>query len=93
MAEAAAALGNSLDMPSLSYRRCESELVVQMLATFGYADKRARYLVNIFDAFNAGLLGPEHPRDESSCTPTTIEAFAVERVRSPLPGVLAIALW
>ena len=78
MAQATAALGKSIGKPNLQYRQCEPEHVEQMLKGFGYGSHRARYLVNIFRAFDQGLLGPQCGREEKSTTPTTIERFASE---------------
>ena len=78
MKEATTALGASIDKPALEYRQCEAERTEQMLRGFGYGSKRARYLVDIFSAFDRGLLAPERPRDEKSRTPTTIESFATQ---------------
>ena len=78
MAQASSALGKSIGKPNLQYRQCEPEHVERMLKRFGYGPNRARYLVNIFRAFDQGLLGPEHARDGSSTTQTTIETFSVE---------------
>ena len=78
MREATAALGASIGNPALEYRQCEAERTEQMLRGFGYGSKRARYLVDIFSAFDRGLLAPERPRDKKSHTPTTIEDFATQ---------------
>jgi uncharacterized protein YbjT (DUF2867 family) len=76
MTEATAALAASIRMPTLRYRQQNDEEARQFLRGLGYVARRSAYLLNIFRAFEAGLLDPEHPRDAASTTPTTIEAFA-----------------
>jgi len=78
MAQASEALGKSIGKPNLQYRQCAPEYVEQMLKGFGYGPNRARYLVNIFQAFDQGLLAAQRSRDASSTTDTSIENFGAE---------------
>jgi uncharacterized protein YbjT (DUF2867 family) len=75
MNEVAAALGKALNKSDLLYAQFPYDQVQQVLVQMGTPAKTAAYFIEMFRAFNDGIVVPTEPRSEKNTTPTSIETF------------------
>jgi uncharacterized protein YbjT (DUF2867 family) len=75
MNEVAAVLGKALHKTNLLYAQFPYDQVQKVLVQMGTPAKTAESLIEMFRAFNDGIVLPTEPRSEKNTTPTSIETF------------------
>ena len=75
MNEVAAALAKALNRNNLLYAQFPYDQVQKVLVQMGTPVKTAESLIEMFRAFNDGLVVSAEPRSEENTTPTSIETF------------------
>jgi uncharacterized protein YbjT (DUF2867 family) len=75
MNEVAAAMGKALHRTSLLYAQFPYDQVREVVVQLGTPAKTADSFIEMFCAFNDGLVVPDEPRSEKNTTPTSIEMF------------------
>lgn len=76
--EVTAIIGRAIGKPELSYVQFPYAQVEQVLQQNGIAAKTARQFIEMYQAFNDGIVVAEEPRTAGNTTPTTFEQFARE---------------
>jgi uncharacterized protein YbjT (DUF2867 family) len=76
--EVAAIIGRAIGKPELSYVQFPYAQVEQVLQQKGIAPKTARQFIEMYQAFNDGIVVGEEPRTAGNTTPSTFEQFARE---------------
>jgi uncharacterized protein YbjT (DUF2867 family) len=77
-AEVAAIIGRVIGKPELSYVQFPYAQVEQVLQQRGIAPKTARQFIEMYQAFNDGIVVGEEPRTAANTTLSTFEQFARE---------------
>ena len=75
MNDVASALGKALTKPSLRYAQFAYDQVEQVLVRMGTPPKTAALFIEMFRAFNDGIVTATEPRSEKNTTPTSIATF------------------
>ena len=75
MNEVAAVLGRALNKPDLLYVQFPYHQVQQVLTQMGTPARTAAFFLEMFRAFNDGIVVAQEPRSEKNTTPTSIETF------------------
>jgi uncharacterized protein YbjT (DUF2867 family) len=73
--EVAAVIGKALNKPDLRYAQFPYDQVQQVLVQMGTPPKTAWTFIEMFKAFNDGIVVGTEPRSEKNTTPTSIETF------------------
>jgi len=76
MAEATRIMGMAIGKPDLSYVQFPYEQAEQAMIGTGMSPNVARAFIEMYRAFNDGLLRPTEPRSAANTTPTSFDAFA-----------------
>jgi uncharacterized protein YbjT (DUF2867 family) len=76
MNEVVAVLAKALNKPSLLYAQFPYDQVEKVMVQMGTPAKTAPLFIEMFRAFNDGLVVSTKPRSEKNTTPTSIEQFA-----------------
>lgn len=76
MTEATRIIGKAIRKPDLPYVQFPYEDAEQAMIRTGMSPDTARAFVEMYRAFNDGLLRPTEPRSAANTTPTSFEAFA-----------------
>ncbi len=76
MTEATAILGRAIGKPSLSYIQFPYEDAEKAMTGMGLSADVARGYIEMYRAFNDGILQPTEARSAKNTTPTSFEAFA-----------------
>ncbi len=76
MAEATRILGQAIGKPDLPYVQFPYDKAEQAMVGMGMSPDVARTFVEMYRAFNEGILRPTEPRSAANTTPTLFEAFA-----------------
>jgi uncharacterized protein YbjT (DUF2867 family) len=75
MAEATRIMGMAIGKPDLSYVQFPYEQAEQAMIGTGMSPNVARAFIEMYRAFNDGLLRPTEPRSAANTTPTSFETF------------------
>ena len=75
MNDVAAVLGKALTKPNLRYAQFAYDQVEQVFIQMGTPPKTAALFIEMFSAFNDGIVTATEPRSERNTTPTSIETF------------------
>ena len=75
MNDVAAVLAKALNKPDLLYAQFPYDQVQQVLVQMGTPPKTAALFIEMFRAFNEGIVVPQESRSEKNSTPTSIETF------------------
>jgi uncharacterized protein YbjT (DUF2867 family) len=78
MTEATAILGRAIGKPSLPYVQFPYEDAEKAMTGMGLSPDVARSYIEMYRAFNDGIIKPVEPRSAKNTTPTSFEAFAAE---------------
>ncbi|MCG3117021.1 MAG: NAD(P)H-binding protein [Candidatus Manganitrophus sp. SA1] len=78
MTEATAILGRAIGKPSLPYVQFPYEDAEKAMTGMGLSPDVARSYIEMYRAFNDGIIKPTEPRSAKNTTPTSFEAFAEE---------------
>jgi uncharacterized protein YbjT (DUF2867 family) len=73
--EVAAVIGKALNKPDLRYAQFPFDQVQQVFVQLGTSPKTAATFIEMFKAFNDGIVVGTEPRSEKNTTPTSIETF------------------
>jgi uncharacterized protein YbjT (DUF2867 family) len=76
MAEATRALGEALGKPGLPYVQFPYDDALKAMVAMGLSQDVAGSFIEMYQAFNDGVVKPTQPRSAQSTTSTSIEAFA-----------------
>ncbi len=76
MAEATRIIGKAIGKPDLPYVQFPYEEAERAMIGAGMSPDTARAFVEMYRAFNDGLLRPTEPRSAANTTPTSFDAFA-----------------
>ncbi len=76
MAEATRVIGKAIGKPDLRYVQFPYEEAEKAMLGAGMSPDTARAFVEMYRAFNDGLLRPTEPRSAANTTPTSFDAFA-----------------
>jgi uncharacterized protein YbjT (DUF2867 family) len=74
--EAVQILGLAIGQPRLPYAQCQYADYAKGLRDAGFSVDSAATLIEMYHAFNDGILKPLEPRSSSNTTPTRFELFA-----------------
>jgi hypothetical protein len=74
--EMAAIVGTAMGQPDLPYVQVSYEQARGFLESLGLPAASADVLVEMYRAYNDGLLDPEEERSPENTTPTTLEEFS-----------------
>lgn len=75
MNDVASVLGKALNKPDLRYAQFAYDQVEQVFIHMGATPKTAAAVIEMFSAFNGGMVTAVEPRSEKNTTPTSIETF------------------
>jgi uncharacterized protein YbjT (DUF2867 family) len=75
MSEVAAVLGKALHKTNLLYAQFPNDQMQKMLVQMGTPVKTATLFIEMFQAFNDGIVVSAEPRSKQNTTPTSIEKF------------------
>jgi uncharacterized protein YbjT (DUF2867 family) len=78
MTEATAILGRAIGKPSLPYIQFPYEDAEKAMTGMGLSPDVARGYIEMYRAFNEGIMKPTETRSAKNTTPTSFEAFAEE---------------
>jgi uncharacterized protein YbjT (DUF2867 family) len=78
MEEAARILGDAVGKPDLPYVQFEYEGARSAMVGMGVPEETAESYLEMYRAFNSGLVQPEEERSAANTTPTTLETWAEE---------------
>ena len=81
--EAAEIIGAAIGKP-VQHIQVTPEQTREALIGAGIGEDLTKLYLEMFDAFESGHIGPEHPRTEASTTPTDLETFARDVLRPML---------
>jgi len=73
--EVAVVIGKALNKPDLRYAQFPFDQVQQVFVQLGTSPKTAATFIEMFKAFNDGIVVGTEPRSEKNTTPTCIETF------------------
>jgi uncharacterized protein YbjT (DUF2867 family) len=73
--ELAAVIGKALHKPDLRYAQFPFDHVQQVFVQLGTSPKTASTFIELFKAFNVGIVVGTEPRSKKNTTPTIIETF------------------
>ncbi|MEW6684329.1 MAG: NAD(P)H-binding protein [Nitrospirota bacterium] len=76
MAEATRILGQAIGKPDLPYVQFPYEEAEKAMVGMGLSPDMARAFIEMYRAFNDGILRPTEPRSAANTTPTSFEEFA-----------------
>ena len=76
MAEATQALGEALGNPGLPYVQFPYDDALKAMVGMGLSQDVAGSFIEMYQAFNDGIVQPTQPRSDTSTTRTSIEEFA-----------------
>lgn len=76
MAEATRILGQAIGKPDLPYVQFAYEEAANAMVRMGLSPDTARAFIEMYRAFNDGILRPTEPRSAANTTPTSFEEFA-----------------
>lgn len=75
MTEITSVFANAIKKP-LKYLQLSYENAKQMMINGGMSESAAELMVEMYQAFNNGILKPTQERSDRNCTPTSIEEFS-----------------
>jgi uncharacterized protein YbjT (DUF2867 family) len=78
MNEVAAIIARAVNKPDLRYAQFPYDQMQQVLIQMGTTPKTAAYVIEMFHAFNSGMVVATEPRSAETSTPTSFETFARE---------------
>lgn len=76
MAEATRILGQAIGKPDLPYVQFPYEEAANAMVRMGLSPDVARAFIEMYQAFNDGIVRPTEPRSAANTTPTLFEEFA-----------------
>ena len=76
MTEATAIIGKTVGQPALSYVQFPYDAAEQAMLGMGLSADVVRNFIEMYRAFNQGLVTPMEIRSQANTTPTSFEAFA-----------------
>src|ERR1700689_1675259 len=75
MTEATAVIARGIGKPDMRYQQFPYEQVQQALIQMGLSAKKAAVYIEMFQAFNTGVVAAQAPRSPENTTPTSFEIF------------------
>jgi uncharacterized protein YbjT (DUF2867 family) len=91
MNETAAIIARGIGKPDLRYVQFPYEQVQQVLAQMGIPVKTAAMFIEMYKAFNEGVVVAQEPRSAENTTPTSLEKFVQEVFAPAYQGKAATA--